>query len=188
MMQELPILETERLILREISVEDARSMFEYAKQDCVGPVAGWEPHRNLSETKMIIQLMRDKRKYGQLGVFSIVLKDTNKMIGTIELHTYVKKFKATLGYALSPYYWGRGIVVEASKALLTWGFKDLQLVRIDCEVFTTNMQSQRVCEKLQFQNEGIKKKGYLLYDGTIHDLICYALTDEDYNNINNQPW
>ncbi len=183
MTQELPTFETERLILREIMVSDASNMFEYAKLSSVGPVAGWEPHTNINETKLIIQLMRDKKKYGQLGVFAIILKSENKMIGTLELHTYVPKFKATLGYALSPYYWGQGIVVEAALELLKWGFITLQLSRIDCEIFTSNLQSQRVCEKLHLQFEGIKKKAYLLYDGTVHDLYCYALTNDEYFKI-----
>ncbi len=180
---ELPIIETKRLFLREITPEDARDMFEYAKLPTIGPVAGWEPHHTINETKTIIQMFRDKKKYGQLGVFAIVWKENQKMIGTLELHSYLKGFKAELGYTVSPLYWGRGIAVEAALEALKWGFHTLHLRRIECSTFVTNEQSQRVCEKLQMTYEGIRKNGYLLYDGTIHDLLCYALTDYEYHKI-----
>ncbi|HNZ50330.1 MAG TPA: GNAT family N-acetyltransferase, partial [Bacilli bacterium] len=104
----LPVLTTSRLILREISDNDYLDMFEYAKIPYVGPAAGWQPHKSVAETKAVIKMFQGKRKYGQLGVFAIVLKSTNKMIGTIELHTYTMKHKAELGYTLSPSFWGQG--------------------------------------------------------------------------------
>lgn len=180
---DIPTIETKRLILREIMLEDCHDMFEYAKLPYIGPVAGWEPHRSINETKTVIQMFRDKKKYGQLGVFAIVWKETNKMIGTLELHTYIRGFKAELGYTVNPAYWGRGIAVEAAKEALKWGFHTLHLKRIECGTFITNIQSKRVCEKLQLTYEGIKKNGYLLYDGTIHDIACYALTDYEYYKL-----
>ncbi|MFA6627581.1 MAG: GNAT family protein [Bacilli bacterium] len=180
---ELPLIETERLILREISMEDAHAMYDYAKLPIVGPVAGWKPHTSLSETKTIIQMFRDKKKYGQLGVFAIIWKENKRMIGTLELHTYVKGFKAELGYTVHPAYWGKSIAVEAAKEALKWGFHALSLRRIECTTFITNERSRRVCEKLEMTYEGIRKNGYMLYDGTIHDLLCYALTDEEYHMI-----
>lgn len=177
---DVPFMETKRLFLREICEEDARDFFEYAKLDYVGPVAGWAPHRRISETKAIINLFEDKKLYGQLGTVAIILKENNKMIGTCELHTYTAGFKAELGYTINPEYWGNGYALEASKKMLEWGFKYLKLHRIECSSFVSNYQSMRICEKLGFTFEGVKKKAYRLYDGSIHDLRCYALTDDEY--------
>ena len=105
------------------------------------------------------------------------------MIGTCELHTYVAGFKAELGYTVNPAYWGKGIAVEASKALLKWGFEGLGLRRIECMCFVRNNQSRRVCEKLGFKYEGVRRNGYQLYDGRIFDLISYAMTNDDYDEI-----
>lgn len=176
----LPIIETPRLILREVKVSDCHDMYEYAKLPFVGPTAGWEPHHSVNETKTILQLFVDKKKYGQLGVFAVIYKETNKMIGTIELHTYVKGFKAELGYTINPLYWGMGLAVEASVEVMKWGFNELQLKRLECTTFTTNTRSKRVCEKLHFTYEGIRKNGYMLYDGSFHDLYAYALTDYEF--------
>lgn len=176
----LPTVMTERLILRETKTSDYKDMYEYASLPNVGPVAGWKPHANLRETKAILQLFEDKKKFGQLGTYAIVLRESQKMIGTVELHSYIALFKAELGYTVSPYYWGRGIAVEASKEVIKVGFEYFGLRRIECTTFVDNYQSQRVCEKLGLTYEGIRKNGYQLYDGTIHDIQCYSIIDEEY--------
>ncbi len=177
---ELPKIETSRLILRRIELDDAADMYEYAKLSSVGPQAGWQPHMSINETKAIIKLFNGKEKYGQPGVFAVVLKREHKMIGTIELHTYTKDYKAELGYTINPSYWGNGYAVEASKAVLAWGFEELNLKRIECNTFANNFRSIRVCEKLGLTFEGIKRKGYMLYDGNFHDIAAYAIIDEDF--------
>ena len=176
----VPTMYTTRLLIRETKESDYSEMFEYAKLDNVGPMAGWAPHKRLSDTRQILKSFSDKKLYGQLGTGAIIYKENNKMIGTIELHSYVTEFKAELGYTISPEYWGKGLAVEASIEFLRWGFEILNLKRIECTSFVNNYQSQRVCEKLKFEYEGIRKKGYQLYDGTIHDLKCYAITDDLY--------
>lgn len=187
-MEKLPIIETDRLILRQIEDIDAYDMFQYASIPYVGPNAGWQPHRNINETKAVIKIFNSK-KNDQLGVFAVVLKESNKMIGTLELHSYVKDFKAELGYTINPDYWGKGYATEGSKAIIAWGFDELNLKRIECTCFTSNLQSQRVCEKLGLEFECVKKKGYKLYNGYIGDLSCYSIIDEDfYERIKEETW
>lgn len=176
----LPIIETKRLILREIKLSDCKDMHEYACLPGFGPMAGWQPHRTLGETKSIIQMFIDKKKYGQLGTFAVILKEENKMIGTLELHTYMRGFKAELGYSINPNYQGKGYATEGAIEVLIWGFEDLGLARIECTTYTHNFSSQKVCEKLHLTYEGVRKKGYQLYDGSLHDLKCYAITEDEY--------
>jgi ribosomal-protein-alanine N-acetyltransferase len=176
----LPTIFTERLILRNISLEDAKDMYEYAKTPYVGPVAGWHPHKSLAETKAVINMFLAYQTKGSLGVYAIVLKNENKMIGTIELFNYVPNFKAELGYSLNPSYWGNGLVPEAAEAILSWGFEDLNLKRIEVNLFTDNYQSERVCQKLGMTYEGLIRNGYLRYDGLIFDEKKYSITDNEY--------
>lgn len=183
MKSNLPVFETKRLILREINESDIYDMYEYAQIPYVGPSAGWEPHGSTSHTKEVIRSFIRKPQYGQLGVYAIILKENHKMIGTVELHTYVRDFKAELGYTVSPYYWGHGYAFEASQAIIKWGFNDLHLKRIECCCFSTNNQSRRVCEKLGFRYEGLRRKGYKLYNGYIGDLDCYAMIDDEFYQI-----
>ena len=122
---DVPYMETKRLILRETDVSDCHDMFEYAQLDFIGPVAGWPPHQKLSDTKNVLRSFNAKKITGQLGTVAIVLKENNKMIGTVELHSYEANFKAELGYTLNPKYWGQGIMTEAVKILCDYAFNEL---------------------------------------------------------------
>lgn len=185
----LPVLETDRLILREINAYDANDMYEYARLPYIGPEAGWEPHSSLNYTREVIDSYRKKPLYGQLSVFAIILKENMKMIGTAELHTFTPNFKAELGYTINPEYWGNGYALEATKELIEWGFIDLKLKRIECCAFVENNRSTRVCEKLGLTYEGIRRKAYQLYNGYIGDLKCYAIIDDEfYERIKNKTW
>lgn len=176
----LPVLVTKRLVIRNININDADDMFEYAKTDLVGPTAGWQPHRTIHDTRMIITNFLNIQSNGELGVWSIVEKTTGKMIGTIELYNYTYRFMAELGYSLNPNYWGKGIMVEASQAVLDYAFNVLRIRRLEVGTFVTNHQSIRVCEKLGFKEEGILRNSYLRYDGTIFDKIVFGMTDTEY--------
>lgn len=187
-MNKLPVFRTPRLILRDIDIYDAPEMFEYSKLPNVGPMAGWEPHKNITESMAVINLFINSKNRGEPGVFAIVYRETNQMIGTIELYNYKPFFKAELGYSLHPDFWGKGLVVEAAECLIDWGFRDLNLKRIEVATFVDNHQSQRVCEKLGFKYEGISRNSYMKYDGTVCDKVMYGMTDDDYyktltNNI-----
>ena len=179
----LPILETERLILRSIQKDDAFDMHEYARTTLVGPKAGWAPHNSVHETTAVISLFIQQAQRTGLGVYAIVLKENNKMVGTIELFNFYANFKAEMGYALNPRYWGNGIIPEAGRAILDWGFNKLNLKRIEINLFVDNIQSERVCQKLGFSFEGIIRNGYMRYDGLIFDEKKYSITDTDYRKL-----
>jgi ribosomal-protein-alanine N-acetyltransferase len=105
------------------------------------------------------------------------------MIGTIELYNYVPSFKAELGYALNPIYWGKGLVTEAALKVLDYGFNVLELKRIEAATFLDNFQSQRVCEKIGMIKEGIARNGYIRYDGIIFDKVMFGITVEEYRTF-----
>ena len=100
------------------------------------------------------------------------------------MYNYVPNFKAELGYALNPSYWGNGIMTEAGKKVLDYGFNILGLKRIEAGTFVDNIQSQRVCEKLGFTKEGIARNGYIRYDGIIFDKVVYGMTSNEFYSKN----
>ncbi len=182
----LPTLYTQRLIIRSLSILDADDMYEYAKTPYVGPTAGWPPHTSIQETMSIIKAMSTIKTPFELGTWAIVLKSLNKMIGTIELYNYTPHFKAELGYSINPAFWGYGYATEAAKEVMAYGFEFLDLKRIEVGTFVDNYQSQRVCEKLGFQKEGIARNGYVRYDGKIFDKMIFGMTNEEYKKIYNK--
>lgn len=145
------ILKTERLILRPWEKSDAESLFEYAKDPDIGPIAGWHPHKNIEESEKVI-----------LNVFSggecyaICEKDTNIAIGAIELklngHTdmTILDTECELGYWIGKPFWGKGFVPEAVTEIIRHAFEDLNMTTIWCGYYAGNNKSKRVQEKTGF--------------------------------------
>jgi len=175
----LPILETKRLILRPISLEDQNDVFEYASHPEVGPNAGWKPHESIKESVGFIEYCIKKREFGQPGNYAIVLKEENKMIGTIEVHSY-KGHKGEIGFVLHPGYWNKGYMTEAAKMLIIYAFEILELKRLSYNYFLYNARSKRVCEKLEFQYEGLLRKKFQLFNGEFIDEVVSSIIDDDY--------
>ena len=142
------VLETERLILRPWEGSDAEECYKYAKDDRVGPIAGWPVHTSVENSRQAIREVLMKPE-----IYAIVLKETGLPIGSIGLHRNdlaSKDDEMELGYWLGVPYWGRGIVPEAAKELLRHAFEDLDLQRVWCGYYDGNTKSKRVQEKLGF--------------------------------------
>lgn len=145
------MLETERLILRKWTDADAESLFEYAKDPDVGPIAGWPPHQSVEESLSII-----RNVLGGDECYAICEKENGKAIGTIELklngHTDMteRDDECELGYWLGKPFWGRGYMPEAARELIRHGFEDLHMRAIWCGYYDGNQKSKRVQEKVGF--------------------------------------
>lgn len=139
-------LETERLILREWTLDDAEDMFAYASGEKVGPMAGWKPHESVEESESIIKMFIDEDE-----TWAIELKENHKVIGSVGLHKRKRPGLAgerELGYVLSEAYWGQGLIPEAAKRVLQFAFEELDLECVNVCHFDFNEQSKRVIEKL----------------------------------------
>ena len=85
--------------------------------------------------------------------YGIVVKGTDKVIGSVDFNHRHEDDVLEIGYTLHPDYWGRGYVPEAARALIDIAFKELGLHKIELTCFGYNLQSQRVAEKLGFTLE-----------------------------------
>lgn len=167
-------LETERLYLRPVTIEDASDIYEYSKDQNVGPNAGWEPHKTMDDTLKIIKLIFLDQK----NIFGIVLKESGKLIGTLGLIDDPKRQNdrvKMLGYAIGARYWGKGYMTEAAKAVVNYGFEVLDLHLISAYCFPFNDRSKRVLAKLGFIHEGTLSLCEQQYNGEVYDNECYAL-------------
>ncbi len=146
------ILTTERLILRPWADSDARSLFKYASDPAVGPIAGWPPHQSLEESRAIIQSVFNGKE-----AYAVCLKSDNEAIGAIELklngHTDMttRDDECELGYWIGKPFWGQGLIPEASRELLRRAFQDLGMRRVWCGYYEGNEKSKRVQEKVGFR-------------------------------------
>lgn len=146
------MLQTERLILRKWTDEDADSLFEYASDPDVGPIAGWPPHKSREESLDVIRNI-----FSGAECYAICERGGDKAIGAIELklngHTDMteRDDECELGYWLGKPFWGRGYMPEAARELLRHGFEELGMRTIWCGYYDGNTKSCRVQEKLGFQ-------------------------------------
>lgn len=142
---------TERLILRPWEESDAKSLFEYAKDPDVGPIAGWPAHKSVEESLEII-----KSVFSAPECYAICEKDMGKAIGAIALkmgeNTDLtdRDDECELGYWLGKPFWGRGYAPEAAREVLRHGFEDLGMTTIWCGYYDGNHKSKRVQEKVGF--------------------------------------
>ena len=127
------IIETERLTLRRWCESDAESLYEYAKDPDVGPIAGWPPHKNVAESLNVI-----KTVFTGAECYAICEKGNDKAIGAIELklngHTDMtdKDDECELGYWLGKEFWGRGYMPEAARAVLRHSSADGTAAYVRC--------------------------------------------------------
>ena len=146
------ILTTERLVLRRWTESDAESLYEYAKDPDVGPIAGWPPHKSVEESLEVI-----RNVFSGAECYAICEKGSEKAIGAVELklngHTDMteRDDECELGYWLGKPFWGRGYMPEAATELLRHGFADLGMTTIWCGYYEGNIKSKRVQEKVGFQ-------------------------------------
>ena len=146
------MLKTKRLILRKWTETDADSLYEYAKDPAVGPIAGWPPNKSRMESLDVIRNVLNGKE-----CYAICQKGSDKAIGAIELMLYGHSSNAKyedeceLGFWLGKPFWGQELMPEAARELLRHGFEDLGMRAVLCGYYDGNEKSKRVQEKLGFQ-------------------------------------
>ena len=146
------VLTTERLTLRPWRETDVDDFYEYASVEGVGQMAGWIPHRDIAESRRILNHFIE-------GKHVFALEFQGKVIGSLGVECYKEANYPALshlqgreiGYVLSKDYWGRGLMTEAVRAVVDWLFETQMLDFIIIGHFTWNRQSRRVIEKCGFR-------------------------------------
>lgn len=181
--EQLPILETERLLLRKITLQDAEDMYEYTSNPTVSQYVSWEPHRSLTDTRGYIHFGLQQYTLHRLAPWGIELKENNKLIGTINFVAWQPRHQtAEIGYALSELYWNKGFITEAAKSVLSFGFNEMNTIRIEARCLVENIGSQRVMEKSGMTLEGVIRKG-LFIKGKHRDIMLYSILREEFEAL-----
>ena len=176
----LKTLETERLILRKMTLEDAEDMFEYASDPDVAKYTTWDAHQSLKDSKFFLKIVVERYKNRQITDWGIVHKEDGKFIGTCgfaECHLFHSR--AEIGYAISRKYWRQGYMSEAVNAIIKFGFQTMNLNRIEARCDVENIASARVMEKVGMQFEGILRQ-HIFTKGKYCDLKIYSILRQDF--------
>ena len=126
----------------------------------------------------------DFSKYDNLDFYrwSIVEKDTNKLLGCIYLNVHDEKARSYgIDYFIREDSWNKGYATEASKCVLEFAFNKLNINRIESSGAKSNPGTLKVMEHIGLKYEGVRKDGIFYYYGGIQDLVLYGITKEEYN-------
>jgi len=172
---DFPILETGRLILRQLTNDDLDFVFRHFSDPRVNEYLLDEPPvASLAEAQAIIDFYQEP-KANTYNRWGLVRKSDGRMIGTVGFHKWSKAHRrAEIGYDLSPGAWGEGYMSEAVRAAIGHGFEHMALHRIDALVYTANDRSFRLLQKLGFRQEGLLRD-YFTLNGVYYDHYLYAL-------------
>lgn len=146
------VLQTGRLTLRPFRDSDLPDFYDYARVDGVGQMAGWLPHKNMDESRRILEMfIREKKTFA--------LERDGKVIGSLGIEFYNEKDYPEyshlqgreIGYVLSKDHWGQGLMPEAVNAVIRYLFEEENLDFLICGHFERNARSRRVIEKCGFR-------------------------------------
>ena len=174
-----PIVETERLLLRPVTLDDAEEMFAYAS-DKDNTRYTFLTNQNLEETKNNIAQFYLANPLGRWG---IELKSTGEFIGTIDLHKIAPVLKkAAIGYIINKKYWNQGLTTEANRAVIELAFEKIGMNKLTALYDKDNPASGKVMEKLgmRFSHEEPYARMDKNEPGRFVTDVHYVLTKEDY--------
>ncbi|MDX8345165.1 GNAT family protein [Rossellomorea sp. YZS02] len=179
-MEKYPVFETERLILRQITMNDIDFLYELYTSEEVLAYFGMSP---IDSKDVAVSMVENYEKHLESGGpmrFAIVEKQADKMIGTCGFHAISKAYKrCEIGYDLTPDQWGKGIMGEALSPLISYLFSDKGMNRVGAVIVPYNKASSRVVEKLGFKQEGLLRE-YILQDGHAYDANMYSLLKKEW--------
>lgn len=173
-------IESERLILRPVTLRDSKDMYEYAS-DAETAYYVFDRHESLEATeRSIVSYFIEQ----PLGKFGIELKDSGKMIGTIDLRVKDRNKRAIVGYTLNKAYQGKGYMTEAGRRILELGFDTLGLQCIASLHDERNDASGRVMQRMGMQKEGVQRFVSTWKEGEWFNDVYYSILKSEYDEQN----
>ena len=173
------VLHTERLLLRPITMKDARDIFAYASDPEVTKYVRFVTHKSIKDTHAFIRRVQSSYRKGITPVWGIQLKETGRMIGATGFLQWPNPDqRAELGYVINRNFWGNGYVTEAAKAVCDFAFKKMNVNRIEAQAFVEQKASQRVLEKVGFKFEGILRQREFIKGSFVNETM-YSLLVSD---------
>jgi len=174
-------LETERLILRRLTINDIESVYNnWANDDDVTRYLSWPTHRDTNITKNVLENWIQNYSEDDFYQWGIVLKDINEPIGTISVVDKNDDIKmVVIGYCIGKQWWNKGITSEALNAVIKFFFDEVGVNRIEARHDPNNQNSGKVMIKCGMKYEGRLRQAHRNNTG-ICDHIVYGILAEDY--------
>ena len=178
---DMPRLETPRLILRRLEMRDAPDLFDYSRDPQVAKHVLWDAQTSVSEARAYVRYMLRRYRAGEPASWGIEEKETGRVVGTIGYMWYQRDNNACeVGYSLARRRWNRGYMTEALAEVLRFSFEELGVHRVEAQHEVENAASGAVMRKCGMRKEGTLR-GRLYNKGRYVDVDLYAMLREDYS-------
>lgn len=175
----LPDIVTPRLLLRRMTMADAQDMYAYSSDPEVARHVLWDTHRSVGESRAYLRYILRQYRLNEPSSWGIELRETGHLIGTIGFMWWNRENRsAEVGYSLARAQWNQGLMSEALREVILFGFEEMQLHRVEAQHETTNPASGRVMQKVGMREEGILR-GRLYNKGKFVDVALYAILRGD---------
>ncbi|MBG1242824.1 GNAT family N-acetyltransferase [Nostoc sp. NZL] len=169
-----PELETERLLLRETTLQDAEAIFAVFSDPGVTQFHDLDTFTSIEEALALIVRRAKRFERGEGIRWGIARKQDNVLIGSCGFTWNPQENSAEVGYELASTFWRQGIMTEAVHTILQFGFKEMGLRFIIAQVMLDNIASKKLLEKLGFQSQGVLKQ-HGFFKGQYHDLEQFVI-------------
>jgi ribosomal-protein-alanine N-acetyltransferase len=171
-----PILETERLQLHVLNLENAGDMFLLRGNALAMKFIGKPVLRSIAESEELISYYQEQIESATGITWGITLKSENAgLIGSIGFHKFEKQnYRAEIGYMLHPDQWKKGYMQEAIEKVLEYGFQKIGLHSVEARINPHNRDSAAILLKNNFVKEGYFKQAHH-FDGLFQDSEIYSL-------------
>lgn len=175
-----PILNTDRLDLVEIKQSHLGDLYKLFSDENVTRFYNLLPLKSEQDAQKSIDWFQT-RFNDKLGIrWGIAIKGQKNIIGTVGFNNFAKQHRANIGYDLQTEYWNNGYITEALKTVIDFGFRKLEINRIEAEVMQGNIVSEKVLEKLNFKNEGVLRE-WMFWNERHYDMTMFSLLKTDYD-------
>lgn len=174
-------LETERLVLRQFTMEDAKAMFSnWASDDAVTKYLVWPTHASVEVTSAVLRDWIDRYSSEDFYQWAIVLKETSQPIGSISVGEKIddRIQKAHIGYCIGKDWWHQGIMSEALSRVMDFLFDEVGVRKVEARHDPRNPHSGGVMKKCGMKYEGTLRQSDLNNQG-ICDASYYGLLAEE---------
>lgn len=167
-------LEGKEIFFKALSTEDTQAIHDYASDEEVSRFIGWRLMNSIEETREFIEVMIQREAAGTHLYASIVLKESQIIIGTAMIFNFDQEANhAELGYVFHKDYWGKGFGTEAVALMSDFALHSLRLHKLHASVVDANIGSARILAKNGYQLEGRLKDNYYI-DNVYYDALLFG--------------
>ena len=182
--RKFPEIRTKRLLLRQPSMKDAEWYLEHFSRPEIVWGGGEQGPRDIRAAreelrKYMVDLYRKRLGFRWI----ITVKGEGRPIGSLGFYKWAtgeRSYQAEMGYDLAREHWGKGIMTEAMKAVIDFGFEKMELNRKEVFIMPRNKRSIRLVKNLGFKREGLLRQRYFDEFGHFTDDILFSMLRTDW--------